>query len=250
MKVTEETLALFEEFHVFFSKDGRRRLKVGDKIIVSSETSIEPYCTFFVGGNIFTSGSFSYSWSNLPANLVKVGRYCSIADNVCIMGRQHPYTRFANSALTYQSSFSCFNSLIDKETVDSFKPVQAPDRKCCVIGNDVWIGGGAKLKDGISIGDGAIIGANALVTHDVMPYEIVGGVPAKRIKSRFPESIIHKMVELKWWEYNFADFYGFSGDMPVELFIDKLSQRVADGKIKKWNLKVLTADVITKTCSS
>jgi acetyltransferase-like isoleucine patch superfamily enzyme len=68
------------------------------------------------------------------------------------------------------------------------------------IGNDVWIGANAVVVDGVTIGDGAIIAAGAVVTKDVPPYTIVGGVPAKIIRKRFSEAEINFLLDLRWWE--------------------------------------------------
>ena len=72
-----------------------------------------------------------------------------------------------------------------------------------VIGNDVWIGYEAVIMSGVTIGDGAIIGTRAVVTKDVPPYTIVGGVPAKQIRKRFSEETISELLELKWWDWTF-----------------------------------------------
>ena len=71
-----------------------------------------------------------------------------------------------------------------------------------VIGNDVWIGFEAVILSGVTIGDGAIIGARAVVTKDVPPYTIVGGVPARPIRKRFSEEVISKLSELQWWNWS------------------------------------------------
>ena len=71
-----------------------------------------------------------------------------------------------------------------------------------VIGNDVWIGYEAVIFAGVTIGDGAIIGTRAVVTKDVPPYTIVGGVPAKPIRKRFPENVINTLLEIKWWDWS------------------------------------------------
>ncbi len=70
-----------------------------------------------------------------------------------------------------------------------------------VIGNDVWIGYEAVILAGVTVGDGAVIGARAMVTKDVPPYTIVGGVPAKPIRKRFSEETISEMLALKWWDW-------------------------------------------------
>ncbi|MGL9729055.1 virginiamycin A acetyltransferase [Enterococcus sp. DIV0756] len=70
-----------------------------------------------------------------------------------------------------------------------------------IIGNDVWIGYEATILSGVTIGDGAIIGAKAVVTKDVPAYSVVGGVPAKKIKHRFDSETIQKLQQLKWWDW-------------------------------------------------
>lgn len=81
-----------------------------------------------------------------------------------------------------------------------------------IIGNDVWIGANAIILQGVTIGDGAIIAAGAVVTKDVPPYAIVGGVPAKVIKYRFSDEVILKLLQIKWW------------DKPEEWIIQKLEK--------------------------
>ena len=71
-----------------------------------------------------------------------------------------------------------------------------------IIGNDVWIGYGAVILSGVTIGDGAIIGTNALVTKDVPPYTIAGGIPAKPLKKRFSEEKISALMKIKWWDWS------------------------------------------------
>ncbi len=76
------------------------------------------------------------------------------------------------------------------------------DNRPVVIGNDVWIGAYVSILPGVRIGDGAVIAAGAVVTGDVEPYAIVGGVPAKTIRYRFDEQMIKKLLEVKWWEWS------------------------------------------------
>jgi len=73
------------------------------------------------------------------------------------------------------------------------------------IGNDVWIGWGATIMSGISIGDGAVIAANSTVVKNVAPYSIVGGNPARHLKFRFNDEIISLLLELKWWEFSIEE---------------------------------------------
>lgn len=71
-----------------------------------------------------------------------------------------------------------------------------------VIGNDVWIGYEAVIMAGVTIGDGAIIGTRAVVTKDVPPYTIVGGIPAKPIRKRFSDEVVSKLLEIEWWNFS------------------------------------------------
>ena len=74
--------------------------------------------------------------------------------------------------------------------------------KKVIIGNDVWIGINVSIMGGVTIGDGAIIGSHSLVTKNVEPYTIVGGVPAKKIRMRFNDEIISALIRYKWWNYS------------------------------------------------
>jgi acetyltransferase-like isoleucine patch superfamily enzyme len=74
--------------------------------------------------------------------------------------------------------------------------------KSCHIGHDVWIGNGAKVMAGVRIGTGAVIGAGSVVTKDVLPYQVVAGVPAQPIRFRFSNGVIEKLLDSKWWNWS------------------------------------------------
>ncbi|MEQ8155344.1 MAG: CatB-related O-acetyltransferase [Clostridiaceae bacterium] len=124
-----------------------------------------------------------------------IGRFCSIA-----CGAKFIF----NSANHAQKSLSTYPFPIFGEEWDSTMDVcDAWDNKGdIVIGNDVWIGFEAVIMSGVHIGDGAIVGTRALVTKDVPPYAVVGGVPAKIIKKRFDDSIIEGLLKIKWWNWS------------------------------------------------
>lgn len=71
----------------------------------------------------------------------------------------------------------------------------------CVIGNDVWIAAGASILRGVTVGDGAVIGASTVVTKDVPPYAIVVGNPGKILRMRYNEEIVERLLKLKWWDF-------------------------------------------------
>lgn len=125
---------------------------------------------------------------------LKIGRYCSIA-----CGSKFLFTS-GNHALTSLSTYT-FPIFYEEWGLDAKDICGAWDNKGdIIVGNDVWIGFEAVILSGVTIGDGAIIGARAVVTKDVPPYTIVGGVPAKPIRKRFDDRTIEKLLSLRWWD--------------------------------------------------
>lgn len=136
-------------------------------------------------------GRYSYIGENSIAVNAEIGSFCSIASYCCIGGGAHPTNMISSSPVFYNGR-NCFGKNF------SNIPFEAENR--VTIGNDVWIGEKVFIKDGITIGNGAIIGALSIVTHDVPPYAIVGGVPAKVIRFRFDAETIKTLEDIKWWE--------------------------------------------------
>lgn len=123
------------------------------------------------------------------------GRFCSIA-----CGAKFIFTS-ANHSLKSLSTYP-FPIFFEDWDLNAADITTAWDNKGdIVIGNDVWIGYEAVILSGVTIGDGAIIGTRAVVTKDVPPYTIVGGVPAKPIRRRFDDAVIARLQELKWWNW-------------------------------------------------
>lgn len=128
---------------------------------------------------------------------LKIGKFCSIACGAKFLFNSANHT--VKSLSTYP-----FPIFFEEWGLDVKDITSAWDNKGdIVIGNDVWIGYEAVIMSGVTIGDGAIIGTRALVTNDVPPYTIVGGVPAKQIRKRFPEKTISELLKLKWWDWTF-----------------------------------------------
>ena len=124
-----------------------------------------------------------------------IGKFCSIA-----CGAKFLFTS-ANHTQTSLSTYP-FPIFFEEWDLDIRNVTAAWDNKGdIVIGNDVWIGYEAVILSGVTIGDGAIIGARAVVTRDVPPYAIVGGVPAKIIRKRFSDSTISTLLETRWWNW-------------------------------------------------
>lgn len=123
-----------------------------------------------------------------------VGAFCSIAAGCTIGGGKHPTNWVSSSPVFYKGR----NVLRTNFSQNEFE-----EYAHTIIGNDVWIGSKCLIKGGVTIGDGAVIGMGSVVTHDVPPYEIWAGNPAKLIRKRFDERTIEKLIEMKWW--NFSD---------------------------------------------
>ncbi|WP_438730233.1 CatB-related O-acetyltransferase [Enterococcus sp. AZ128] len=124
-----------------------------------------------------------------------IGKFCSIACGATFIFNSANHRQSGLSTYTFPLFYEEWQ--LDKEQVTS-----AWDNKGdIVIGNDVWIGYEATILSGVTIGDGAIIGAKSVVTKDVPAYSVVGGIPAKEIKPRFDSATIQKLQRIKWWDW-------------------------------------------------
>ena len=126
---------------------------------------------------------------------LKIGKFCSIACGAKFLFNSANHTM--KSLSTYP-----FPIFFEEWGLDVRDITSAWDNKGdIVIGNDVWIGYEAVILAGVTIGDGAVIGAHAVVTRDIPPYTIVGGVPARPIRKRFSEEITDSLLKIKWWDW-------------------------------------------------
>lgn len=131
----------------------------------------------------------------INGDTLRIGKFCSIACGAKFLFASANHTQTSVSTYPFPIFFKEWDLDIGDVT-------SAWDHKGdIVIGNDVWIGYEAVVMAGVTIGDGAIIGARAVVTKDVPPYTIVGGVPARKIRRRFSDDVIARLQELKWWDW-------------------------------------------------
>jgi acetyltransferase-like isoleucine patch superfamily enzyme len=156
----------------------------------ANSTAVYPRCSL---GNV-TFGAYSYVNENSTLGGVTVGRFSSIGPQfVCGYG-EHPTHFVTTSPVMYSTRGQVRASFAEKDLFT--------EQRQTIIGNDVWIGARVFVRDGVKIGDGALIAAGAVVTEDVAPFAIVGGVPAKVIRYRFGEEVIRDLLELKWWDWS------------------------------------------------
>ncbi len=152
------------------------------------------YNDFVSDPRLFEKNNVLYHYPVNHDRLI-IGKFCSIA-----CGARFLFTS-ANHTLKSLSTYP-FPIFFEEWGLDIKNVASAWDNKGdIVVGNDVWIGYEAVILSGVHIGDGAIIGARAVVTKDVSPYTVVGGVPAKEIKKRFDEDTIQKLLQTQWWNW-------------------------------------------------
>lgn len=154
-----------------------------------------------VNGCFIGRGSYGYqSFRQEMGTLIKrIGRYCSINDTVSI-GENHPLDWVTTHPILYDMVGMPPMERLCCAVEDVLSRIQ-PEAHLTEIGNDVWIGKNAVLVAGVKINDGAVIGAGAVVTHDVEPYAVVGGVPARVIRYRYPKEMIESFLRIKWWDW-------------------------------------------------
>ena len=144
-------------------------------------------------------GNYTFIGTHSNITRAKIGNYCSIGNFVAIGPGEHNIESISTS--TFFTNGDIYKELTQKE---------------CIIGNDVWIGTKSVIRRGVTIGDGAIIGANSFVNKDVPDFAIVAGSPARIIRYRFDKDKIKKIKKSKWWLYDLDD---------AKKIIEKLDQR-------------------------
>lgn len=129
-----------------------------------------------------TLGNYNYIGQYSAISKAKIGNYCSIATNVSIGMGEHSVDAISTSSLFYGD------------------PLKILTEKTCEIGNDVWIGVDSIILRGVKVGNGAVVGANSVVTKDVPDFGIVVGSPARLIRFRFTVEEINRITESNWWD--------------------------------------------------
>ncbi len=178
---------------------------------INERSKISQHVHIFENSTINYSkiSSFTYIGRNCLIQNASIGKFCSIASDCMIGLGSHPLDMFSTSPIFYRRDNPLKFELIEEEVnIEEYSAIE--------IGNDVWIGTRAIVLDGVVIGTGAVIAAGSVVTKDIPPYAIVGGVPAKIIKYRFSEEVISGLLGSRWW------------DLDIEEIISKMSNHKLD----------------------
>lgn len=172
-----------------------------------------------LGGPVYIAGStigdFTYIEVGTRISAADVGRFCSIAPYAMIGLAEHPVERFVSThPIFYRRMPALSYDLVDRDHHQEISRTR--------IGNDVWIGAHACVRGGLEIGDGAVIGAGAVVTRDVPPYAIYAGVPARLVRYRFDPATIEFLLAFKWWERDLDWLREHIDELhDVERFVDR-----------------------------
>ncbi|MFC7356869.1 CatB-related O-acetyltransferase [Jejudonia soesokkakensis] len=156
-------------------------------VTFEGKNAVPDRCNF--SGTIFLGYATTLGYNNFLHGDITIGKYCQLGADVAIHSTNHP--------VTYMSTY--INQNLFEGALKQLKEV-----KKITIGHDVWIGHNAIIVGNVSIGNGAIIASGSVVTKDIPPYSIVGGVPAKIIKKRFSDSVIKEIEVLCWWDMDSA----------------------------------------------
>lgn len=157
------------------------------------ESAVHPRAKVWRLAKVDHSSIGAYSYVGPKARVIHadIGKFCSIAGETCIGMGTHPLMNVSSSPIFISPRNGTGTRWTDKRHFEEYKRV--------TVGNDVWVGSRAMIMGGVRIGDGAVVAAGAVVTKDVPPYAIVGGVPARVIKYRFDEDAINKLLDTRWW---------------------------------------------------
>lgn len=174
-------------------------------------------------------------------NNLRAGRYCSVASGVVIGPHEHPTDWLTTSRVAYYPEVNGWDALLAGEGARSVHDRKPSFRDSCpvtTLGPDVWVGQGAFLKAGVTVGTGAIVGARATVLKDVPPYAIMVGTPARVLRLRFPEPVVERLLASKWWEYSLYELFDAPFD-DVERALDVIEDRIAVGTVTPYRGPVL-----------
>jgi len=187
-----------------------------------------------------TIGAFTYlnAAGMTSAYRCRIGRYVQVAESVIIGPPEHPLEGFSTHPFAFTRpkympnlySLPDFARLAPEEQPGPSYVDTVPSDT--YIGHEVYLCARTLIKRGVRIGDGAVIGAGAIVTHDIPPYAIAVGTPARVKRLRFPEKLVERFLKLQWWRYDLAPFKKDVDFSQAERTLEFFEERVADGTLQ------------------
>lgn len=200
-----------------------KHVRIGFSSKIAKDSIIGKYVS--IGNHTYLNGSID-SFSYIGEGCIiygRIGKFCSISNNVKIIHATHPMGFVSTSPVFYSEKKQCGFSVVTSSRYQDLLFLDEKRKIVCEIGNDVWIGENVLIKGGINIGNGSVIAMGSVVTKDVKPYSVVGGVPAKIIKYRFSTETIKKLEKSKWWE-NSENWFIINKDLFLN--VDRLINRI------------------------
>lgn len=188
-------------------------------------------------------GAFS-SISGGSISAARIGRYCAIAPEVTIGANEHPVDWLTCSRVTYYPVVHGWDNFCRPDRSAFIRANAKPfpqSFRLTTVGDDVWIGQGAFIRAGVTLGTGCIVAARAVVTADVPPYAIVAGIPARIRRYRFPEPTIERLLALQWWRYSLYDCF----EVPfhrIDEALDRIEAMAAAGTLVPYQPARITAE--------
>lgn len=193
-------------------------------------------------------GAFTYlgGRDSMFYHVGTIGRFCAIATNVLMGDAEHP-TNFLSVHPVFQADplwrtsardFLARNQAMIEKCTASRRALNEQRFGKIEIGNDVWIGEGVFIRRGVEIGDGAIVGARSVVTHDVPPYAIVAGAPARIIRYRFDPDVIEELLRLQWWLYGLSALDGVDFT-DIDTALSRIDENITSGRATLYEAPIL-----------
>ena len=216
------------------------------KTVIHKASSFEPPCYVqrVTPHTKVEVGAFCSIASSIGS--VSFGRYCAVGPDVTFGPNEHPTDWLTVSRLTHVQGVNGWAKFLYPDDPSAAEAKIEWFKTACPhtnIGNDVWIGQGAFIKAGVTIGDGAVVAARSVVTQDVPPYSIVAGTPAKVKRLRFHEALVERLMASQWWRYNLYDFDGLKYS-DVAGSLDKIEEQAASGRVGPYEPSKVTAEDI------
>lgn len=236
-----------------FKRYAIRLYSLPSSITLYDDCEIEPTTSIQAGivpHSFIKVGAFCAIGNGRLGNVV-VGRYCSLGPGFVTGVNEHPTEWLSTSRVLYQPElFGWLDhlNLPNRGEIIANKHDAGNTSKRIFIGNDVWVGQDVYIKGGVTIGDGAIVAARSVVTRDVEPYTVVGGVPAKFIKRRFPKEIADRLQASQWWKYSIFDMYDIDFTK-IDTAIEEIERRISSGSIQAYEPGWLSLEDLQRAMS-